>query len=110
LKTKILIISILLVQQLTAQSYQKIHQNAILVDTHNDILMKIVDDGFALDADLTGKTHSDLARWKEGGLDVQVFSVFCDGTQVNPYVYANQQMDSLDAVVKRNPDKIIKVA
>ena len=97
-------------QQLTAQSYQKIHQNAILVDTHNDILMKIVDDGFALDADLTGKTHSDLARWKEGGLDVQVFSVFCDGTQVNPYVYANQQMDSLDAVVKRNPDKIVKVA
>jgi len=98
------------VQQLTAQSYQKIHQNAILVDTHNDILMKIVDDGYALDTDLTGKAHSDLPRWKEGGLDVQVFSVFCDGAKVNPYAYANQQIDSLDAVVKRNPDKILKVA
>ncbi|MDO9038603.1 MAG: dipeptidase [Lutibacter sp.] len=113
MKVKTLIISILFIlfaQQLFAQSYQKLHDKAILIDTHNDILMKIVDNGFALDTDLTGKTHSDLSRLKKGGVDVQLFSVFCDGTQVNPYAYANQQMDSLDAVVKRNPDKIVKVA
>jgi len=110
MKPKLVIISILLSQLLMAQTYQKIHKKAILVDTHNDILMKFIDDGYALDDDLNGKTHSDLARWKEGGLDVQVFSVFCDGTKINPYDYANQQMDSLDAVVKRNPSKIKKVA
>ncbi|MDP3358361.1 MAG: dipeptidase [Lutibacter sp.] len=110
MKVKILIISILFAQQFFAQSYQKLHDKAILIDTHNDILMKIVDNGFALDTDLTGKTHSDLSRLKKGGVDLQLFSVFCDGTQVNPYAYANQQMDSLDAVVKRNPDKIVKVA
>lgn len=110
MKTKIIIICILFAQQLFAQSYQKLHDKAILVDTHNDILMKIVNDGVAFDTDLTGKTHSDLARLKKGGLDVQIFSVFCDGTQVNPYAYANQQMDSLDAVLNRNPDKIVKVA
>lgn len=110
MKTKIIIISIFFAQQLFAQSYQKIHDKAILIDTHNDILMKIVNDGVAFDTDLTGKTHSDLARLKKGGLDVQLFSVFCDGTQINPYAYANQQMDSLDAVLKRNPDKIVKVA
>jgi len=110
LKTKILFVSILLVQQLIAQSYQEIHNKAIVIDTHNDILMKSVDDGFSMDNDLKGKTHSDLKRWKEGGLDVQLFSVFCDGSKIDPFKYANQQMDSLDAVVKRNPDKIVKVA
>lgn len=110
MKIKTLLISILLTQQIIAQSYQKIHERAILADSHNDILTKMVDKGFVFDTDLRGKTHSDLARWKQGGLDVQVFSVFCDGDKVNPFAYANQQMDSLDAVAKRNPDKIVKVA
>ncbi|MGB5667377.1 MAG: dipeptidase [Maribacter sp.] len=90
-------------------SYQEIHNQAILVDTHNDILMRAVDLGVIFDQDLTGKTHSDLNRWKKGGLDVQIFSVYCDGDVKNPYAYANREMDSLDAVVARNPDKIVKV-
>ncbi len=94
---------------LVAQSYQKIHRKAIVVDTHNDILMKAVDIGIVFDQDLTGKTHSDLARWKIGGLDVQIFSVYCDGDVKNPFAYANREMDTLDAVVTRNPGKIVKV-
>jgi membrane dipeptidase len=35
------------------------------------------------------------------------FSVFSDGEQPNPYDFAMRQMDSLDAAVKRNPDKIV---
>lgn len=97
-------------QQLSAQSYQKIHENAIFIDTHNDFLSKTIDFGYVFDTDLTGKTHSDLTRLKKGGVDVQLFSVFCDGDKKNPYDFANRQMDSLDAVLKRNPDKIVKVA
>ncbi len=93
-----------------AQSYQQIHSHAIVVDTHNDILTKVVMYGFDIGNNLTGKTHSDLARWKKGGLDVQFFSVWSDGNQKNPFAYALKQMDSLDAVVKRNPDKIVEVA
>lgn len=96
--------------QANAQSYQKIHNKAIVVDTHNDILTKIVMYGFDIGKDLTGDTHSDLARWKKGGLDVQFFSVWSDGNRKNPFAYALRQMDSLDAVVKRNPDKIVEVA
>lgn len=110
MKTKILIISFLLGQQLLAQSYQKIHKNAIFIDTHNDFLSKTTDYGYVFDTDLSGKTHSDLTRLKKGGVDVQLFSVFCDGAKKNPYEFANRQMDSLDAVLKRNPDKIVKVA
>ena len=110
MKKLLLIISIALSQQINAQSFKKLHRKAIVVDTHNDILMKAADVGTVFDRDLTGKTHSDLARWKKGGLDVQIFSVYCDGDLKNPYAYANREMDSLDAVAARNPDKIVKVA
>ncbi|MFN0730160.1 dipeptidase [Polaribacter gochangensis] len=93
-----------------SKNYKDIHFNAIVVDTHNDILMKAVDNGVVFDQDLTGKTHSDLDRWKIGGLDVQIFSVYTDGGVKNAFAIANQEMDSLDAVVARNPTKIIKAA
>jgi membrane dipeptidase len=93
----------------SAQSYKKLHRKAIVVDTHNDILMKAADRGIVFDRDLTGKTHSDLARWKKGGLDVQLFSVYCDGDLKDPYAWANREMDSLDAVVARNPNQIARV-
>ena len=72
-RLSILLLCVLIQQFVVAQSFQKIHQNAILVDTHNDILMKVVDQGVVFDQDLTGKTHTDLNRWKKGGLDVQLF-------------------------------------
>ncbi len=109
MKIKLLFLIILFTHQIHAQSYKKIHDKAIVVDTHNDILMKAADAGLVFDQDLTGKTHSDLNRWKKGGLDVQIFSVYCDGDAKNPYAYANREMDSLDAVVARNTGKITKV-
>lgn len=110
MKLKLLSLGIFFTCQLHAQSWQKIHRKAIVVDTHNDILMQAADIGMVFDQDLTGKTHSDLARWKKGGLDVQLFSVYSDGALKNAYAYANREMDSLDAVVARNLDKIVKVA
>lgn len=91
---------------LHAQDYQKIHSKAIFVDSHNDILTACIEKKLSMDDDLKGKTHSDLKRFKEAGVDVQIFSVWCDGNQPNPNAWANREMDSLDAVVIRNPDKI----
>ena len=110
MKTKLLIFILLFTNQIIAQSYQKIHEKAIVVDTHNDILMNAVDRGLVFDTNLKGIAHSDLVRWKQGGLDVQLFSVYCDGDTKYPFAYANRAMDSLDAVTARNPTKIIKVA
>ena len=81
----------------------------MVVDTHNDLLSRVTQDGVIMDHDLTGKTHSDIDRFKKGGVDVQLFSVWCDGLRKDPYAWANRQMDSLDAVAKRNPGKIQKV-
>lgn len=101
--------AILMCHVMLAQSYKHIHDKAILLDTHNDFLMRAADIGSVMDEDRTGKDHSDLARLKKGGLDVQLFSVYTDGDKKEAYAYANRQMDSLDAVVARNPDKIGKV-
>ncbi|MGB5499167.1 MAG: dipeptidase [Maribacter sp.] len=90
-------------------SFGEIHEQAILVDTHNDVLLQIMEKGVVLDQDQKGVSHTDLQRLKKGGVDVQFFSVWCDGNQANPFEYALIEMDSLDAVTNRNPDKIVQV-
>ncbi|WP_181306315.1 dipeptidase [Rufibacter sp. XAAS-G3-1] len=89
-------------------SYQAVHQKAILVDTHNDVLSQVVMEGHSVEKDLTGIAHTDLRRMKKGGMDVQVFAVFCDETYGpgRAFNFANQQIDTLEAIVRRNPDKL----
>lgn len=88
-----------------AQSGKNIHFNAILVDTHNDFLSKAVEDHLAFDSDLKGITQSDLKRMQEGGVKVQVWSIFCDEHygKGSAFKYANRELDSLYAIVGRNP-------
>jgi len=93
----------------SAQQYKQLHFDAILVDTHNDIPSATIEKKVQFDTDLKGKTHSDLNRMKEGGVDVQIFSIFCDGNQKDPYAFANQEIDSVYAWARRNPDKMVIV-
>lgn len=95
-----------------AQSYKTIHENAIVADTHNDVLSTVTLKGLNMENDLTGKAHSDLARFKKGGVDIQMFSIFCDDRygKGTAFKYANQEIDSLYAIAKRNPDKMEMVA
>lgn len=107
---KFLLFALLLVIAGLAQSqaYKKLHSGAVVVDTHNDILTTAIDKKYSFDAELKGKTHSDLTRFKEGGVDVQIFSIWCDGTYGpgKGFALANRQIDTLYAVAARNPDKI----
>ncbi len=86
---------------------QSIHFKSILVDTHNDAVSACIEKKVSLDQDLTGINHSDLKRFKKGGVDYQLFSIFCDGEMKNPYAFAMREMDTIDAVAARNPDKIV---
>lgn len=86
--------------------YKKVHQRAIMADSHNDLLTASIEKKLRIDQDLSGKTHSDLQRFKEAGVDVQIFSVWCDGEKKQPYAWANREIDTLYAVAARNPDKI----
>lgn len=100
---------ILLAQSAVAQKYKKLHFKTIVADTHNDILTQCLDDSLSFDQDLRGKAQSDIARFKQGGLNVQVFSVWCDGLQQHPFTYANRQIDTLYATALRNPASLMIV-
>jgi len=95
----------------SAQSYQKIHNKAVVIDTHNDVLSTITMKGLDIENDLTGKSHSDIARFKKAGMDIQVFSIFCDERfgKDTAFKYANIEIDSLYAIVARNRDKMMIV-
>jgi membrane dipeptidase len=89
----------------SAQTGAKLHKKAIVVDTHGDILSDQIKSG--IDVGVRQKSGNfDLVRAKEGGLDVQVFSVWSDYT--GGFALANRQIDSLDALIRRHPDKIVK--
>src|SRR4051812_9969525 len=94
---------------LFAQKYKRTHDKAVVVDTHNDILSTAIEKGYSFEQDLSGKTHSDLQRMKKAGIDVQVFSVWCDGKKQNPFAWANTEIDTLYAWVNRNQDKMMIV-
>ncbi len=91
-----------------SQSYKKIHFKSILIDTHNDIPTTAIDKGVSFDQNLKNKTHSDLQRMKEGGVDAQLFSIWCDGNKENPYAWANREIDTVLAWTNRNPDKMVQ--
>lgn len=93
---------------LLAQQYRNWHEAATVVDTHNDFLTISILKSVSFDQHLKGITHSDVYRMKEAGIDVQVFSVFCDEKYGNgvAFSFANRQIDSLYAVLDRNPDKM----
>jgi membrane dipeptidase len=91
-----------------SQSTRKLHFKAILVDTHNDVLSSSVLDGLDISNRLS-KGQSDFVRWKEGGLDVQFFSVWTGEKARNPegfYKDALQEIDSLNIIVLKSPAKI----
>ncbi len=90
-----------------SQPYKKLHFKSILVDTHNDIPTTAIDKGVNFDQDLKTKTHSDLQRMKEGGVDAQLFSIWCDGNKQNPYNWARREIDTVMAWTNRNPNAMM---
>lgn len=111
--TRFFLIPLLYAVALTAtgQSYKKLHNQSIVIDTHNDFPSTAIEKSVRFEQDLTGRTHSDLQRMKKGGVDIQIFSIFCNeqfgkGTAYN---HAIREMDSVDAAIARNPDQMMAV-
>ena len=82
------------------------YKKAIVIDTHNDFPTTSIEKKVSLDQNLKGITHSDLDRLQTGGVDVQIFSIWCDGDEAHPYQMAIRQMDSVYEWSRRNPEKM----
>jgi membrane dipeptidase len=89
--------------------YLKFHYDAIVADTHNDVLLRAMEG-----EDISVETrvgHSDLARLKKGGVDIQVFAVWVDpiAFEKKPFKRAKDMIDTLYSIARRNSDKIAVV-
>src|ERR1044072_4439214 len=96
---------------------ERLHREAIVIDTHNDVTTPMIDDGFDLGMDGADpkakiKTHTDLFRMKKGGLDAQFFAIYVDKLFVGKKTSegggaARRALDMIDLVdeqVHRHPD------
>ncbi|MBN8720543.1 MAG: dipeptidase [Sediminibacterium magnilacihabitans] len=103
--------ALLLPAGMRAQAYQKLHAKATVVDTHNDVLTQSLEKNVVFDEDMKTFAHSDLRRMQQGGIDVQVFSVWCDGSygKGRAFARANREIDTLYEWVKRNPASMMIV-
>ncbi len=89
-----------------SQSYKKLHFGSFLIDTHNDIPTTAIEANLRFDSTLAPRTHSDLERMFKGGIDAQIFSIWCDGNKANPFQWANLEMDTVMAWTNRNPTRM----
>jgi membrane dipeptidase len=101
------------------QRANRIHRDAIVVDTHNDVTSAILDEGFDLampDTRPNGKmrTHTDNARLKRGGVDAQFFAIYVGKEFVGKSAAegggpARRALDMIDIVydqVARHPESL----
>ena len=83
-----------------------LHYNAVVIDTHNDILMPVMIEG----ADMTREmlsTQSDFVKWKKGGIDVQVFSIYVpEKVKKNDFKYSMGLIDKLEQIQWEYPDEL----
>ena len=78
----------------------KIQSEAIVVDTHNDILSMMTDDNYELGVSSVGKYHTDIARMKQGGLTAEFFSVYIDRSYAKDGGSARRALDMIDYVYR----------
>lgn len=89
-----------------SKDFKKVHQKGVVVDTHNDVLLRAME-GEDISVRTT-KGHSDVVRLKEGGVDVQFFSVWCgsDFGKGNAFKRANEMIDTLEAIIRRSRGEV----
>lgn len=83
-----------------------LHFKSIVVDTHNDVVQRML-----AGEDISFRTshgHSDLPRFIEGGLDVEMFSIWVPPERKHQSYFeqANEQIDSIESFARRNPGKV----
>lgn len=109
MKIKIVLLIIFLVifiQKTYNKDADVAHQQAFVADTHNDVLLRSMM-GQNILTELP-ESHSDLVKFKKGGVDLQVFSVWVSPSKIGPeeyYNYANAMIAQLEYLCSRVPDQ-----
>jgi len=95
--------------QPNASDAQRIHERAIVVDTHDDTTLRLIHDK-AFDIGRRNDSGSvDIPRMREGGLDALFFSIYLPGDVTGPVAVkqALQQIDSVREAVRAHPKHLM---
>jgi membrane dipeptidase len=88
----------------------KLHREAIVIDTHNDITSAITNRGFDMGArDASGETQTDIPRMKEGGLDADFFAIYVAASYARNGGSVRRALDMIDGVyeqARRHPESL----
>jgi len=102
----LIIFLVIFIQKMYNKNAEAVHQQAFVADTHNDVLMRSMM-GRNILTELP-ESHSDLVKFKNGGVDLQVFSVWVSPSKIDPeeyYNYANAMITQLEYLCSRVPDQ-----
>lgn len=88
----------------------KIHREAIVIDTHNDVTSPLRDEGYDLGTrDASGKNQTDIPRMKEGGLDAEFFAIYVASKYAREGGAARRAWEMIDDVyeqARRHPESL----
>lgn len=86
--------------------YRKLHFSSIVIDTHNDVAQRMLGGEDISVRSMHGQ--SDLPRFRQGGLDAEVFSIWVPPEQKSPSyrLQADRQIDAVEKFVARNSDSV----
>mgnify|MGYP001490411310 CR=1 FL=1 len=89
-----------------AKNASEIHEEAFVVDTHNDVLLRSLT-GRDILTDLP-ESHSDLPKFQRGDVDLQVFSIWVSPTEFKDRYFdrANSMISQLEYLCSRVPDQM----
>lgn len=84
------------------ENYLELHHDAVLVDSHNDFIWQVYKKGVDFGRD-NRSTQSDLPKFIEGGVDIQVFAVWIPMKKVRQsYAFTIAQIDRLKVIEEEN--------
>ena len=95
----------------------QVYRDAIVIDTHNDVPSKMIDDGYTADVRHSpgfakDQGQSDLPRFMESGITGQFLSAWVDApyalkTPDSSWKRIQIYLDTIDAFVRRHPTELI---
>jgi membrane dipeptidase len=95
------------------KNYTSIHKKAIVIDTHTDTPMEMVNSGIDLrQRHQAPKSRVDYPRLQDGGVDAVFFALFTPQRERNTenykktYNLAHQMLDSVNASIGKNQDMV----
>ena len=100
----VIIFLVIFIQKTYNKNTDTIHQQAFVADAHNDVLLRSMM-GRDILTELP-ESHSDLVKFNNGGVDLQVFSIWVSPSKNVPegyYNYANAMITQLEYLCSRVP-------